>query len=272
MQTRPPEDFDYYEALAILEWQVELGADEAICEAPLDCYALPDKIEPVRAPVATPERGAKPVAPVAQQAAQEGPDPVLVAREAAGLCDTLEALAAAMDAFDLCELKKGARQTVFADGNPKARLMIIGEAPGRDEDLQGKPFVGRAGQLLDRMFGAIGLSRTAPDAEAALYITNTLPWRPPGNRDPEPDELAMLLPFLARHVELADPDVIVLMGNAACAAALGKRGILRLRGEWAEAFGKPCLPMTHPAYLLRNPAAKREAWADLLQIRARLSG
>lgn len=272
MQTRSPEDFDYSEALAILEWQVELGADEATCEAPLDCYALPDKIEPARAPMPVRDQGAKPVAPIAQKAAQEGPDPVLVARDAAAKATTLEALAEAMDAFDLCELKKGARQTVFADGNPKARLMIIGEAPGRDEDLQGKPFVGRAGQLLDRMFGAIGLSRTAPDAEAALYITNTLPWRPPGNRDPDPEELAMLLPFLTRHVELADPDVIVLMGNAACAAALGKRGILRLRGQWAEAFGKPCLPMTHPAYLLRNPAAKREAWADLLQLRERLNG
>lgn len=272
MQTRPPEDFDYYEALAILEWQVELGADEAICEAPLDCYALPDKLESVRAPVAAPERGPKLVAPVAQQAEHVGPDPVQLARDTAGKAATLEALAEAMDGFDLCELKKGARQTVFADGNPKARLMIIGEAPGRDEDLQGKPFVGREGQLLDRMFGAIGLSRTAPDTEAALYLTNALPWRPPGNRDPEPGELAMMLPFLRRHVELVAPDVIVLMGNAACAAALNKSGILRLRGQWAEAFGKPCLPMAHPAHLLRNPAAKREAWADLLEIRARLNG
>ena len=164
----------------------------------------------------------------------------------------------------------GARNTVFADGKPAARVMIIGEAPGRDEDQKGLPFVGRAGHLLDKMFAAIGLSRQSPDAEAALYITNVLPWRPPGNRDPEPAEIAQMLPFLARHVDLADPDLIVLMGNAACSAALGKRGILRLRGTWAEAFGRPALPMTHPAYLLRNPAAKREAWADLLSLRARL--
>jgi DNA polymerase len=122
------------------------------------------------------------------------------------------------------------------------------------------------------MFGAIGLSRTAPDAQAALYITNVLPWRPPGNRDPEPEEIAMMLPFLARHVELADPDLIVLMGNTPCAAALGTKGILRLRGQWTQAFGRPALPMTHPAYLLRNPAAKREAWADLLEVKARLAG
>ena len=148
--------------------------------------------------------------------------------------------------------------------------MIIGEAPGREEDLEARPFVGRAGQLLDRMLSAIGLSRTAHHADEPAYITNVLPWRPPSNRDPEPAEIAMMLPFLARHVKLVNPDLIVLMGNTPCSAALGKRGILRLRGNWAEAFGKPAMPMTHPAYLLRNPAAKREAWADLLDIKARL--
>ena len=167
-------------------------------------------------------------------------------------------------------LSELADNLVFGEGDPDARLMIIGEAPGRDEDLQGKPFVGRAGQLLDRMFGAIGLARESPAPEQAFYITNVLPWRPPGNRDPEPAEIAMLLPFLARHVALADPDFLVLMGNAACAAALGQRGILRLRGTWAEAFGRPALLMTHPAYLLRQPHAKREAWADLLSLRGRL--
>ena len=148
--------------------------------------------------------------------------------------------------------------------------MIIGEAPGRDEDIQGKPFVGRAGQLLDLMFRQIGLGRENPDKEAALYITNVLPWRPPQNRDPQPDEIAMMLPFLKRHVELSGPDLIVAMGNHACQALLGRQGITRLRGKWAEALGKPVLPMFHPAYLLRNPAAKREAWADLLSIQARL--
>jgi DNA polymerase len=271
MQTRPPEDFDDFAALAILQWQAEMGADEAIGDLPVDCFALPEKLAAPKlapAPAAPASAGPERAMPVAL--APEGPDPVAVARQAAGGAGTLEALRAALEAFDLCDLKKGAKSTVFADGTAGARVMIIGEAPGRDEDVQGKPFVGRAGQLLDKMFAAIGLSRTAPDPGAALYITNTLPWRPPGNRDPEPAELAMLRPFLARHVELAAPDLIVLMGNAACDAGLGKRGILRLRGAWAEAFGRPALPMTHPAYLLRNPAAKREAWADLLSLKARL--
>ncbi|MFZ1727902.1 MAG: uracil-DNA glycosylase, partial [Albidovulum sp.] len=189
---------------------------------------------------------------------------------AAAGADSLEALAGAQADFDLCELKKGARNFVFADGNPQARVMILGEAPGRDEDVEGLPFVGRAGQLLDRMFAAIGLARSAAHAGEAIYITNVLPWRPPSNRDPEPDEIAMMLPFLQRHVALANPDVVVLMGNTPCAAALGRKGILRLRGHWTEAFGRPAMPMTHPAYLLRHPEAKREAWADLLQIKARL--
>ena len=127
-----------------------------------------------------------------------------------------------------------------------------------------------AGQLLDRMFAAIGLARTAHHGGEALYITNVMPWRPPQNREPDAAEIAMMLPFVARHVEFVNPDLIVLMGNISCAAALGQRGILRLRGKWTEAFGRPAMPMTHPAYLLRNPAAKREAWADLLEIRARM--
>jgi DNA polymerase len=120
------------------------------------------------------------------------------------------------------------------------------------------------------MFDAIGMSRTNPDATRALYITNVLPWRPPQNRDPSPEEVAMMLPFVARHVELADPDILVLMGNHACQALLGRKGITRLRGTWSEALGRPALPMFHPAYLLRSPHAKREAWADLLDLRARL--
>ncbi len=143
--------------------------------------------------------------------------------------------------------------------------MIVGEAPGRDEDLQGKPFVGRAGQLLDRMLGAIGLSRAEN-----VYITNVLPWRPPQNRDPKPDEIAMLTPFLARHIALVAPEVLVVMGNISCDALLGRRGITRLRGKWAEAQGLPALPMFHPAYLLRQPQMKREAWADLLELKAKL--
>jgi DNA polymerase len=199
-------------------------------------------------------------------------DPVAVARQAASSASDLESLAAIQSAYEHCEIRKGARNFVFADGNPEARVMILGEAPGRDEDREGRPFVGRAGQLLDRMFTAIGLARTAHHADEALYITNVMPWRPPQNRDPDPAEIAMMLPFVTRHVDFVNPDIIVLMGNTPCAAALGKRGILRLRGHWTEAFGRPAMPMTHPAYLLRNPAAKREAWADLLEIKARLKG
>jgi uracil-DNA glycosylase family 4 len=259
-----PEILDFHAARALLEWQLELGADEPVGDAPINRYDLA-----AEAPKAVKAQAAPPL-PAA--AIAQGFDPVQVAKNAAAGATSLEALAEVQSHYDHCDLKKGARNFVFSDGNPQARVMIIGEAPGRDEDMEGRPFVGRAGQLLDRMFAAIGLSRTAPGAEAAFYITNVMPWRPPGNRDPEPVEIAMMLPFLARHVELANPDVIVLMGNTPCAAALGARGILRLRGKWTEAFGRPAMPMTHPAYLLRTPAAKREAWADLLQVKARLEG
>jgi DNA polymerase len=181
----------------------------------------------------------------------------------------LAALREALAAYPWCDLRLGARNLVFSDGDPRARVMIVGEAPGREEDREGRPFVGQAGRLLDRMLAAIGLGRSS-EAGDAVYITNVLPWRPPSNRDPEPAELAMMLPFLRRHVELAAPEVLVLMGNHACGAVLGRRGITRLRGQWGEGFGRPALPMLHPAYLLRQPAAKREAWADLLSLAARL--
>ena len=263
-------------ARALLEWQIEMGADEAIAEAPIDRYAAERDAQAARAAARTAPAQPTP-APAAQPVAAPEPEPeagvdaVAEARALAAAAPDLPALAEAQAAYTRCELKKGARNFVFADGNPAARVLILGEAPGRDEDLAGLPFVGRAGQLLDRMFAAIGLSRKSPDAQSALYITNVMPWRPPQNRDPAPEEIAMMLPFVARHVALADPDLVVLMGNTPCAAALGKRGILRLRGTWTEAFGRPALPMTHPAYLLRNPAAKREAWADLLSLQARLA-
>ncbi len=249
---------DFHTAKALLDWQIELGATEAICDAPVNRYEVPEK-QAKPAPAAAP-------APVPE----EKIDAAAEAKAAAKSCDDLNALKAAMAAFEHCELKRGARNLVFADGNPQARVMIIGEAPGRDEDREGRPFVGRAGQLLDRMLAAIDLGRDAQAVENACYITNVLPWRPPQNRDPKPEEIAMLLPFLQRHVELVDPQVIVLMGNISCQAGLGRRGITRLRGQWAEAYGRPALPMFHPAYLLRNPHAKREAWADLLELTARL--
>lgn len=240
---------------AALEWQIACGADEAILDAPVDRTVIVEKPAP------------KSAAPAVESIIV---DPVAVATAAAQTAKDLDSLRAALEAFEHCELKRGARQLVFGDGIPGARVMIIGEAPGRDEDLAGKPFVGRAGQLLDLMFRHIGLSRETPDKEAALYITNVLPWRPPQNRDPQPEEIAMMLPFVQRHVALVQPDLIVAMGNHACQALLGKRGITRLRGTWAEALGKPVLPMFHPAYLLRTNAAKREAWADLLSLQQRL--
>ncbi|MCZ0960285.1 uracil-DNA glycosylase [Paracoccus benzoatiresistens] len=246
-----------------------MGVDEAVLDAPVDRFELaarPDAPAPPPVPVAT---------PAVLRPEPDGDDLAVRVAQAEALAaqaGTLDALAAAQESFDGIELKKGARNFCFADGNPAARVLILGEAPGDEEDRQGRPFVGRAGQLLDRMFNAIGLSRQAVDAEKSLYITNVLTWRPPGNRDPQPDEIAVSLPFVRRHIELAAPDLIVLMGNIACDAAIGRRGILRLRGNWVEAFGRPALPMTHPAYLLRNPPAKREAWADLLSLSARLEG
>ncbi|UWR23077.1 uracil-DNA glycosylase family protein [Sulfitobacter sp. S190] len=257
------ESTDFHTAKALLDWQIELGADECMSDAPINRYELPDKLaKPKKAAAEKPHLTRGPVD-------EQKIDPVAVASQAAASAATLEELRAAMQAFDLCSLKKGARNMVFSDGMAGAPVMIIGEAPGREEDRIGKPFVGAAGQLLDRMFAAIDMGRE--HAEAPIYITNTLPWRPPQNRDPKPEEIAMMKPFLLRHIELADPKAVVIMGNWACQALLGKRGITRLRGIWTTAVDKPALPMCHPAYLLRNPAAKKEAWADLLSLRAAIT-
>ena len=254
---------DWHAALAALAWEVEAGADETIQDTPVNRYELATEApKPLAAKAVSP--------PVAVDPIQA--DPVAAARSAAARAQSLDTLREAITGFDLCDLKKGARNTVFADGNPKARVLILGEAPGAEEDREGRPFVGRAGQLLDRMFAAIGLSRTSPDSESAFYITNVMPWRPPGNRDPEPAEIAMMMPFVERHIALVDPQVIIAVGNTSLFALTGHKGILRARGNWGQALGKPLLPMTHPAYLLRNPAAKREAWADLLSLQQRLRG
>jgi uracil-DNA glycosylase len=259
---------DWHASLAALAWQVDLGVTDPLGDGPVNRYEL---AEPVRAaPVAT--AVAQPTVRAAPAAVASGDDAVAAAKAAADRASTLEALQAAIAAYDHCEMKRGARNLVFADGNPKARVLILGEAPGREEDLEGRPFVGRAGQLLDRMFAAIGLSRTSPDAETSIYITNVMPWRPPANRDPEPAEIAMMRPFVERHIALIDPQVIVVMGNTPLMALTGAKGIVRARGNWTTALGKPLLPMTHPAYLLRNPVAKREAWADLLSLQARVRG
>lgn len=264
-------------ALAALAWQVDLGVSEVVQDAPQVAFDLPEAAPWDRRarPTAPPETTASShrAPPPAAAAPADRPaavDAVAEAAAAAAACATLDALREAIAAFPHCDLKKGARNTVFSDGNPRARVLILGEAPGREEDLEGRPFVGQAGQLLDRMFAAIGLSRTSPDAESALYITNVMPWRPPGNRDPDAAEIAMMRPFVEHHIALVDPAVVVAMGNTSLECLTGARGILRARGRWTQALGRPVMPMTHPAYLLRNPEAKREAWADLLDIKARL--
>lgn len=263
--------------LEALAFQLELGADEAIGEAPVDRFA-----ESLPAPAAAPPRAgrsaragaadpAKPPSIPASPPPDAWHDAVALAREAA----TLAELAEAMRRFEGSELRLGARNLVFADGLPGARVMVIGEAPGGDEDRIGKPFVGRAGRLLDRMLAPIGLSRTAPAPEDAVYITNILPWRPPGNRTPSEAEVLTFLPFVLRHVELAGPDMILALGATSAKALLGTAtGIKRLRGRWVrhEASGLPLMPSFHPAYLLRQPAEKRLAWRDLIALRAALDG
>ncbi|HET7410396.1 MAG TPA: uracil-DNA glycosylase [Paracoccaceae bacterium] len=198
-------------------------------------------------------------------------DPVALA----GAAQTLEELAEAIRGWAGSPLREAARNMVFCDGVAGARLMVIGEAPGGEEDRLGKPFVGRAGQLLDRMLAAIGLSRTAPAPEEAVYITNILPWRPPGNRTPSEAESRQFLPFVERHIALARPDVLLTVGNTPTKALLGTvTGIKRMRGNWArhESSGLPVMPCLHPAYLLRAPEDKRLAWRDLLAVRRALDG
>ncbi len=253
------ESAHYHQDLALLHWQIELGVTETICDAPVNRYDLPGTPEKPVSVAAAVGKG-----PVAQQEA----DVVGEATRSAAAAPSLETLRAAITAFPHCELQKGARSFVAAEGAPEARVMVIGEAPNRDEDRAGKPFVGAAGQLLDRMLAAVDMGRN--HADTPVYVTNCLPWRPPQDRDPTPEEIAMLRPFLLRQIALVKPQAIVVMGNGACQMVLGRRGITRLRGEWAKVSGVPVLPMFHPGYLLRNPEAKRDTWADLLSLKQRL--
>lgn len=253
---------DWQASLAALAWQVDLGVDQVIGDDPVNRYALAVAEAPVPKTVAQvmPQ-------PADTDAGSEG-DAVAVAQAMAARAGTLEELQAALAGYDHCEIRRGARNLVFADGNPAARVLILGEAPGVEDDRIGRPFVGQAGQLLDAMFAAIGLSRSSPDPGAALYITHVMPWRPP-NRPPTAEEIAMMRPFVERHIALVDPAMIVVMGNAPC-TALGPAPISGSRGVWTQALGRPVLAMTHPDILLRQPAQKREAWADLLSVQARL--
>lgn len=255
-------DIDGATALALLEWQVELGADEAILDEPQNRFL---EVAQVSAKAAPP----KSVPATPRQSANKVSDFDISLQDAKALATSatnLQELATAQQSFDGLALKRGARSFCFSDGRPDARVMIIGEAPSDEEDASGKPFSGPAGRMLDLMFEAIGLSRHDPAAEKSLYLINTLPWHPPGDRMLHEKEIALALPFLERHIELADPDILVLMGNAPCMAGLGKSGITRLRGVWHECFGRPALPMAHPSVLLSAPMAKRAAWADLLSL------
>lgn len=274
------------QAAALLAFYVEAGVSEALGDEPVNRYELADATAPARetAPRSEMARGGRPdprgdaalAAPAPRAVAPssiplEDTQAAESAREIAARCKTLDELKQALANFEGCPLRYTAKNLVFADGNPQARIMLIGEAPGRDEDLQGLPFVGRAGQLLDRMLTAIGLDRTS------VYIINTLPWRPPGNRTPTPAEHAVCMPFVERHVELVDPEILVLLGGVAAKQMLGTdTGIMRLRGKWASVklSGRdvPALPTLHPAYLLRQPAQKQLAWRDLLSLKARLQG
>lgn len=294
---------------AALAWQVDAGADEAIDDAPLVRYRTPSasaqeeraaRAVPTghRGPPApsqnegvakaTPAGPKRPSAPPRKEGAEPSraaiatggprsrpPEPAAsatrAARELAAAAHTIEELEAALKAFDGCALKETATNLVFGDGNPRAKVMLIGEAPGADEDRQGKPFVGVSGQLLDRMMAWIGLDRTS------FYITNILYWRPPGNRQPTAAEIAACLPFVERHIELVDPALLVLVGGSSAKTLLGRsEGIMRLRGQWFQyqsahmARPIPATALYHPAYLLRAPAQKRDAWRDLLSLKRRL--
>jgi uracil-DNA glycosylase len=247
-------------ARALLDWYQAMGVDEAIGEEPVDCFAAAP-LKPASRSTPEPKKTAAPPRVAARAASATATRSI--GAEVATLLELQELVAK----FDGCSLKRTATSLCFARGSEQARIMMIGEAPGRDEDLQGKPFVGRAGQLLDRMLTAIGLT------EEHVYITNTVYWRPPGNRTPTPEEIGSCAPFLARQIELLSPSVLVLLGGAAAKTILDtSEGIMRLRGKWLNyaCAGRdlPTLATLHPAYLLRNPEQKRLAWRDLLTLKA----
>jgi uracil-DNA glycosylase family 4 len=282
----------------LLAFYAEAGVDETLSDDPIDRFAATAAEQERRAKAAAPRDrqqsenrspasdGEAPAAAVRtsllSEAQPPGPPPrpqtatipdsaqAAIARELARSASSLEELRRIMLDFDGCNLKTTAKGLVFADGNPEADLMLVGEAPGRDEDIEGLPFVGRSGQLLDRILAAIGRDRNS------AYIANVIPWRPPGNRTPTPHETEICRPFIERQIELANPKVLVTLGGPSANVILGATvGIMKLRGNWREHVtpgGKhiPAMPTLHPAYLLRNPAHKKFAWRDFLEVRARL--
>ncbi|MBK19874.1 MAG: uracil-DNA glycosylase [Rhodospirillaceae bacterium] len=268
-------------ATELLKWYVESGVDEALEESPVDRFKTTEKpSNQARPSTATGvEESVSPSAfdtppAISPRTATELislDEATKTARSLANAANTLEELRTALAAFDGCPLKQTAKSLVFGDGSGSAQLMFIGEAPGAQEDRQGLPFVGPAGQLLDRMLAAISLQRSD------VYITNILPWRPPGNRTPTDSEIAACIPFIERHIELVTPQILVLVGGTSAKTLLGTtQGIMRTRGKWLEynresmSLSIPARAILHPAYLLRSPAQKRETWMDLLEIRQKL--
>lgn len=260
----------------LLAFYAEAGVDDALEEMPIDRFAeSAERAARLAAPRETPRQTlVRPELPrvearPAQAVVPDGAQAAL-AKELARNAATLEDLRKVMADFDGCNLRTTAKTMVFADGNPEAELMLVGEAPGRDEDIEGLPFVGRSGQLLDRMLAAIGRDRRS------AYIANVIPWRPPGNRTPTPHETEICRPFIERQIELANPKVLVALGGPSAKLLTGAtEGVLRLRGGWRQhvtASGTtiPVMPTLHPAYLLRTPAHKKLAWRDFLEVKARL--
>ncbi len=255
----------------LLSWYLDAGVDEAIGEQAVDRYAAaaPPAL-PSSPAVASPAPIAEPPHPAPGQAPS---GPVQAAYDLAAATSSVEELGRALETFDDCPLKKTATNLVFCDGNPTARLIMIGEAPGAEEDRQGTPFVGPSGQLLDRMLASVGLDRTQ------VLISNTVFWRPPGNRTPTTAEIAACLPFVERLIELVDPEFLVALGGAAAKSLLARNeSVGKLRGKWFP-YSTPRLPRPvqatatyHPAYLLRSPAQKRAVWRDLLAIKNKLAG
>ena len=264
------------ELRAVLAFYQEAGVDALLEESPVDRLAGDVPPQPAAtAPVAAP--ASRPVRPVVPKPLSSAPPPVspeaavMAAREAARAATSLEELREILARFEGCALRATATQLVFADGNPQSRVMFVGEAPGRDEDLAGLPFVGRSGKLLDRMMAAIGLDRSS------AYIANIVPWRPPGNRTPTPQESAICLPFTSRQIELANPDILVCLGGPAAQTLLNiKGGITSIRGRWFRyqtgSREIRSLATWHPAYLLRQPLQKRLGWRDFLALKNALEG
>jgi DNA polymerase len=257
-------------ARAALRWLLDMGADEAIGEPGLvNNGGLQERGR--KDPPATSAIGASINVRGLASRATSAEAAIADAHAVARSCESLAEIEAALRSFEACPLQRTATNLVYSDGDPAARVMMIGEAPGREEDEQGKPFVGLSGQLLDRMLAAIGLSRHSNEPDSGVYITNLIFWRPPGNRKPTEAETLMCLPFVLRTIALAEPDFLVCLGATAVQRLLGTtEGILRLRGNWMVFEDRPLLATLHPAYLLRQPAQKRLAWRDLLSLKRKL--